>query len=150
MYFQAHVCELFNVILDLPSNIHLHPLFHVSLLQPYSSSSNSNCFLSPHSLEFVEGLEYKVEAILDSKFVHNKLYYLVGWIMHLMIKHESFLKILLVPHNLYLNFIIDVHKNQLVHALRLAKLVVKEMEYKMSISLKRYKPMTPRNEYIYP
>jgi transposase len=26
------------------------------------------------------GLEYEVVAILDSKFVHNKLYYLVDWL----------------------------------------------------------------------
>ena len=31
----------------------------------------------PPLVQLAEGLEYEVEAILDSKFIHNKLYYLV-------------------------------------------------------------------------
>ena len=32
---------------------------------------------------FVDGPEFEVEAILDSKIMHNKLYYLVDWLGYL-------------------------------------------------------------------
>ena len=66
--------------LDLPSHMRLHPVFHVSLLEPYTSSSIPNRSIPPPPhVQLLDGPEYEVEAILDSKFMRNKLYYLVDW-----------------------------------------------------------------------
>mgnify|MGYP000267595189 CR=1 FL=1 len=68
--------------LDLPSqNTRLHPIFHVSLLEPWTSSSIPNRVIPPPPpVQLVEGPEYEVEAILDSEIIRNKLYYLVDWL----------------------------------------------------------------------
>ena len=64
--------------LDLPSHMRLHPVFHVSLLEPYTSSSIPNWSIPPPPpIQLLDGPEYEVEAILDSKVMRNKLYYLV-------------------------------------------------------------------------
>ena len=66
--------------LDLPSHMHLHPVFHVSLLEPFTSSSIPNRVVPPPPpVQLLDGPEYEVEAILDSKVIHNKLHYLVDW-----------------------------------------------------------------------
>ena len=36
----------------------------------------------PHPLELVDGPEFEVEAILDSKIMSDKLYYLVDWLSY--------------------------------------------------------------------
>ena len=60
--------------------MHLYPVFHISLLEPYSSTSILDRAVPPPPLiEIVEGPEYEVNAILDSKIMRNKLYYLVDW-----------------------------------------------------------------------
>jgi hypothetical protein len=61
----------------LSQEMHLHPVFRVSLLEP--------CVLSqvvppPPPAQLVEGPEYEIDAILDSKIIRNKLYYLVDWV----------------------------------------------------------------------
>ena len=67
--------------LDLPPHMHLHPVFHVSLLEPYTTSSIPGRLTSPPPpVEVSDGTEYEVAAILDSKIVRNKLYYLVDWL----------------------------------------------------------------------
>ena len=67
--------------LDLPSHMRLHPVFHVSLLEPWTSSSIPNRVIPPPPpVQLAEGHEYEVEAILDSKVIRNKLYYLVDWL----------------------------------------------------------------------
>jgi hypothetical protein len=67
--------------LDLPSHMRLHPVFHVSLLEPYICSSIPNRIVSPPPpVQLVDGPEFEVKAILDSKIVRNKLYYLVDWL----------------------------------------------------------------------
>ena len=67
--------------LDLPPHMRLHPVFHVSLLEPYASNSIPGRVVPPPPpIEFDEGPEYEVKAILDSKVVKNKLYYLVDWL----------------------------------------------------------------------
>ena len=66
--------------LDLPPEMHLHPVFHVSLLEPYIINSiPDRVVLPPPLVELVDGREFEVKAILDSKIVHKKLYYLVDW-----------------------------------------------------------------------
>ena len=67
--------------LDLPPDMHLHPVFHVSLLEPYIISSiPDRVVLPPPPVQLVDGPEFEVKAILDSKIVRKKLYYLVDWL----------------------------------------------------------------------
>ena len=67
--------------LDLPQGMHLHPVFHVSLLEPYVPTLIPDRDIPPPPpVELAEGPEYQVEAILDSKIMRNKLYYLVDWL----------------------------------------------------------------------
>ena len=64
--------------LDLPPHMHLHPVFHVSLLEPYTTSSIPSCLTTlPPPVEFLDGPELEGVVVLDSKIVRNKLYYLV-------------------------------------------------------------------------
>ena len=63
---------------DLPPHMQIHLVFHSSLLEPYHGSSILDLVvLPPPSIQLNNGPEYEVAAILDSKTVHNKLYYLV-------------------------------------------------------------------------
>ena len=65
--------------LDLPSHMQLHPVFHCSLLQPCVLSGILNhVMLPPPAIEIVDGSEYEVATILDSK-IRGHLYYLVDW-----------------------------------------------------------------------
>ena len=67
--------------LDLLPHMHLHPVFHVFLLEPYSPSSIPNRLTtSPPPIEFWDGPEFEVAVVLDSKIMRNKLYYLVDWL----------------------------------------------------------------------
>ena len=66
---------------NLPAHMRLHPVFHSSLLEPCRTSSIPNRVVPPPpSVQLVDGLEYEGAAILDSKVVRNKLYYLVDWV----------------------------------------------------------------------
>ena len=67
--------------LDLPPHMRLHPVFHVSLLEPYTSSSiPGRVATPPPPVEVLDGSEFEVAAILDSKIIRNKLYYFVDWL----------------------------------------------------------------------
>ena len=58
----------------------VHPVFHVWLLEPYHLSTipDRTCpLLLPIIVE--SELEYKVEEILDSKYSHKHLFYLIKW-----------------------------------------------------------------------
>ena len=61
--------------------MHLPLVFHVSLLEPWTSSSIPNWVIPPPPpVLLAEGPKYEVEAILDSKIISNKLYNLVDWL----------------------------------------------------------------------
>lgn len=68
--------------LDLPENLKIHPVFHISLLKHYQETSENFSRPTPPPTIIIpetEEEEYEVEAILDKKFVRKKPYYLVKW-----------------------------------------------------------------------
>ena len=63
---------------DLPPQLRIHPVFHSFLLEPYQESTILGRITQPPPpIELEDGPEYVGAAILDSKIVRNKLYYLV-------------------------------------------------------------------------
>jgi transposase InsO family protein len=67
--------------LKLPSSMKVHPVFHVSLLDPYKSSTIPDRTQDPPPPVVVDDeLEWEVEEILDSKFRRRQLFYKVRWI----------------------------------------------------------------------
>ena len=67
--------------LNLPTTMHIHPVFHVSLLEPYVPNTIPGRIQpAPHPIQ-VDGFpEFEVRAILDSKIRRRKLLYLVDWV----------------------------------------------------------------------
>ena len=64
----------------LPPQMRIHPVFHVSLLEPYWENRFAGRIQEPPPPDEIEGeLEYEVKEILDSKFVRGRLKYLVEW-----------------------------------------------------------------------
>lgn len=58
----------------------VHPVFHVSKLEAYREDPEQPNFPVPPP-DIVEGEpEWEVEEILDAKFLHNRLYFLVKWL----------------------------------------------------------------------
>ena len=67
--------------LDLPPQLRLHPVFHSSLLETYQDNTIPNRITPPPSpIKLEVRPEYEVVAILDSKIIRKKLYYLVNWL----------------------------------------------------------------------
>lgn len=68
--------------LKLPKSVPVHPVFHVSLLSKYSTSTipgRKHPEPPPIEVEPDAELEYEVEKILDSRLFRKKLQYLVKW-----------------------------------------------------------------------
>ena len=66
--------------LELPGQMRIHPVFHVSLLEPYVESGIRGRKQEPPLPVEVEGeVEYEVERVLDSRVVRGKLRYFVDW-----------------------------------------------------------------------
>ncbi|MBW0508727.1 hypothetical protein O181_048442 [Austropuccinia psidii MF-1] len=67
--------------LKLPSQWKsIHPVFHISLLEPVKTTTISNWHQEPPPpIIIVEDEEWEVSQILDSKLVRRKLWYLVEW-----------------------------------------------------------------------
>jgi hypothetical protein len=67
--------------LELPAQMsNLHPVFNVSLLEPYIENTIDGRVIPPPPPVEIEGeLEYEVEAILDSRYRYKQLQYLVHW-----------------------------------------------------------------------
>ena len=60
--------------------MHIHPVFHVSLLEPHVANTFPDRVVAPPLLAQVDGLpEFEVKDILDSIYFYCKLHYLVDW-----------------------------------------------------------------------
>ena len=67
--------------LDLPRSMHIHPVFHVSLLELHVANTFPGRDVAPPPPLHVDGLlEFEVHKILDSKFRRRKLHYFVDWV----------------------------------------------------------------------
>ena len=54
--------------LELPGTMRIHPVFHVSLLEPYNGQESERPIQEPPRLIEIDGEEeWEVEAILDSR-----------------------------------------------------------------------------------
>ena len=67
--------------LALPPSMQIHPVFHVSLLEPHVPNTFPSRVVEVPLPIQVNGLpEFEVNSILDSRFRRRKLYYLVDWV----------------------------------------------------------------------
>ena len=59
----------YAVKLDLPSDLHVHPVFHVNLLKPATTDDPHLGHVQPSSppIEVNRETEYEVAAIIDSR-----------------------------------------------------------------------------------
>lgn len=66
--------------LKLPPTMEIHPVFHVSLLEPASNNPLKGQQQPPPPPVIIQNEEeYEVEAVLDSRLHYRKLQYLVKW-----------------------------------------------------------------------
>jgi hypothetical protein len=65
--------------LDLPANIKIYPVFHISLLKSYQATNEFYRSTPPPAIvePDTEQEEYKVETILDKRILRKKPQYLV-------------------------------------------------------------------------
>lgn len=69
-----------NYKLNPPSNMKIHPVFHVNLLTPIKTSTTIKQDIStPAPIEIDGQEEYEVEKLLDSRIYRNQFQYLVQW-----------------------------------------------------------------------
>ncbi|MBW0525120.1 hypothetical protein O181_064835 [Austropuccinia psidii MF-1] len=61
----------------LPPQASIHPVFHISLLEPVKTSTIPNQHQEPPPPIIIEEEEWEVSQILDSKLKRRKLWYLV-------------------------------------------------------------------------
>ena len=67
--------------LKLPPTMKIHPVFHVSLLEPHQANTFPGRVVPPPPPEFVDSNEeFEVHKILDSRIRRRQLEYLVDWV----------------------------------------------------------------------
>ena len=75
--------------LRLSEHWKIHPVFHVSLLEPHQWGEGGEMTESQPLPELIEGEEqWEVEAILDKRTLRGKEHYLVWW-KEFFTKHDS-------------------------------------------------------------
>jgi hypothetical protein len=66
--------------LELPPTMHIHPVLHVFLLEPYQESQIPHQIPPPPpSTEINHDVEYEVKEILDSRIQYRCLEYFIHW-----------------------------------------------------------------------
>jgi hypothetical protein len=71
----SKVVGLVNYRLELPKTINIYSIFYISLLELILSEISNIFYIE---IELVNpNTEYKVEEILDQKYIRGKLYYLI-------------------------------------------------------------------------
>jgi hypothetical protein len=66
--------------LELPMQMHIHPVFHVSLLEPHWKNHFPDWVqLLPPPVELEDDMEWEVEEVLDLHIWHRKIEYLIHW-----------------------------------------------------------------------
>jgi hypothetical protein len=64
--------------LELLPTMHIHPVFHISLLEPYQESQIPSRIPSPlPPIKIDHDVEYEVEEFLDSRIRHRCLEYFI-------------------------------------------------------------------------
>ena len=67
--------------LRLPPSMKIHPVFHVSLLEPHVANTFPGRIVPPPLPTQVNGFpEFEVNKILSSKILRGKLFYLIDWV----------------------------------------------------------------------
>ena len=67
--------------LALPPSVHIHPVFHVSLLEPHVANTFPGRVVEVPLPIQKDGIpEFEVNSILDSRFRRHKIHYLVDWV----------------------------------------------------------------------
>ena len=67
--------------LDLPPSMHIHPVFHVSLLEPHVANTFPGRLQRiPPPIQVAGFPEFEVRKILDSKIFRRKIWYFVDWV----------------------------------------------------------------------
>ena len=67
--------------LELPPSMKIHPVFHISLLEPHVANTFPGRVVEVPLPIQVDGLpEFEVNSILDSRFRRRKLQYFVDWV----------------------------------------------------------------------
>lgn len=67
-----------NYELELPARMRIHPVFHISLLEPADTETpiqDTPPGIDPES----QNADYEIERILDDKLIRGKRHYLVKW-----------------------------------------------------------------------
>ena len=69
--------------LELPPSMHIHPVFHVSLLEPHVENTFPGRVVAVPLPIQVDGFpEFEVASILDSRIRRRKLQYFVDWVAY--------------------------------------------------------------------
>ena len=67
--------------LRLPPSMKIHPVFHVSLLEPHVANTFPGRVVPPPLPIQVDGFpEFEVHKVLNSKILRGKLFYLIDWV----------------------------------------------------------------------
>ena len=67
--------------LALPASMHIHPVFHDSLLEPHMANMFPHRVLAlPLPTQVDSLLEFEVNSVVDSRYFFRKLQYKVDWV----------------------------------------------------------------------